>query len=678
MGRRACLAIGVSTVTPLKDQAARFANLDGAVLAARAIGGWALRSGFGADNVRIVDDGSVAGKENPVTRERVQKAVDELFPDRAEVVEQLILAFCGHGLTDANFGSISWLFGDSMRLKYRVIANEFYTELLGYGVQRITLITDACREAPKDLDLMRLDGVRGIAVDGGAQVESPKFDLFAACQDGQLGFMVSEPNSAAPGKCIFSGVIADVLWGVERGAISNGVITTATFGKVVRSRTTERAKDYRLKLNPQCLVDPDAAVLYDDAKPPQGPPDLQPWPPAGAAATMGTAAVAPGDAARNLERVAIDKSFRSRVLGADFGAERFDLAVPSESLKIPGASKDLLQDLVALRTGPTEARRSVGTRAKRQKAEALVHRLEADAVADARQRVAGDVRRSLVQIRPSGGSSGSNLIIAGEVASLWSRDPLQLHKETPARRGFRVNCDPQGTPLLVQFADADFTPHVPYDGLYAIVTKSEAGDVVQAYGEHNSRDTFKDALEAIADFTAGRIGADRIDELAGRLRARKHVDPVLGAICAYLYRAIADFDSIRRMASFYIEFDQPVPFDIALLGAMKVTREAKGALRLQVPAVKARKQRKGEARLPDYVTVGTRGGRARIGGRCPWLGLGWDYVGLTRPEWSALVEGLADHARDIRRSGFTVLPNKVGLALARTWALQSRWSRAES
>jgi hypothetical protein len=204
-----------------------------------------------------------------------------------------------------------------------------------------------------------------------------------------------------------------------------------------------------------------------------------------------------------------------------------------------------------------------------------------------------------------------------------------------------------------------------------VVTQSKAG-VLQAYGERHSRAAFEDALKAIADFAAGRIGADRIDELAGRLRYGKHTDPVLGVICAYLYRAIADFDSIRRMAFFYVEYGQPVPFDIALLGGMKVTRTAKGALRLHVPGVKARERRRGGPDLPRYVMMATPAKQAWIGGRCPWLGLGWDYVSLPRPEWAVLVDGLADHAKEIRRSGFTVLPNKIGLALAKSWKLRPR------
>jgi hypothetical protein len=76
--------------------------------------------------------------------------------------------------------------------------------------------------------------------------------------------------------------------------------------------------------------------------------------------------------------------------------------------------------------------------------------------------------------------------------------------------------------------------------------------------------------------------------------------------------------------------------------------------------------------LPEFVTQATPKVQADIGGRCPWLGLGWDYVGLPEPDWATLVDGLADHSREVRRGGFTVLPKEVGLALARSWGLQQR------
>lgn len=663
MTRRACLAIGVGTLTPPQNQTLRFAYLDGAVLAARSIGDWALRSGFGADNVRIVDDGSVNGSENPVTRSRVQQAVDELFPSGAAVVEQLILAFCGHGLTDANIGSISWLFSDSLHQKYRVLADSFYTELLLHGVQRITLITDACREAPKNLDLTRLDAVRGIVVQG-TQVENPRFDRLAACQDGQLGYMVSEPMSGAPGKCVFSGVIADALWGMEPSAISNGLITTASLGACVRSRTTERAKQYRLKLNPQCLIDPEPAVLYNTAHPLPGPAGLQPWPPTAEPSNMGPVpAAGPADSAEhNLQRVHSDAAFREHLLGSDFGLKQHDLTVPADQVvTIPESSKELLQELVVLRQqGPRFPE-------KKRKAKALVQRLEADVAADRRQSAAAEVRQKMERI---GNPGAANLIVCGERAQPLSREPVERLDAPPMFEMFRATSDPQGMPVLVQLADGSATPVVPYAGLYAVVMPSPLGDVFQAYGRPEAPDQYLSMLGAIDDFAAGRLQAEDIDRLAAGVLHEQRADPMLGVICAYLYRAVADYDSIRRLAYFYAEHDQPVPFDMALLGAMQVTLEADGTPRLQIPAVKARPVQPKASRTADPVSRATPAMQAWIGGRCPWLGLGWDYVNDPRPEWAVLVEGLAEHARAVRHSGATVLPGKVARKLAKAWSLR--------
>jgi hypothetical protein len=59
------------------------------------------------------------------------------------------LAFCGHGLTDANIGSSSCLFSELLRLKYRVVADFFYAALLLKGVRRIKHYQCLPRSAPE-------------------------------------------------------------------------------------------------------------------------------------------------------------------------------------------------------------------------------------------------------------------------------------------------------------------------------------------------------------------------------------------------------------------------------------------------------------------------------------------------------------------------------------------------
>ena len=657
-------------------EASRFKLLDGAVIAARAIGDWALRSGFGAGNVQIVTDEWNGNKPQPVTRERVQQAVDSLFPAQAEVVEHLILSFCGHGLTAENIGSIYWLFSDSVRNKYRVAGNEFYAELQLHGVERITLISDACREAPKDLDLMRLEPTRGVTVHG-TKVDSPKFDRLAACQDGQLGFMVSDPNAAGPGKCLFSGVITDILWGQESEAIKGGVITTTDLGRTVRSRTTARAKDYRLKLNPECMVDPEPAMLYSTANPPQGDPGLQPWPAPGAPVLMGPAtnpAVAePRTPDENFELARSDKAFRSRILGAGFGATRFAAALPSDFVALPEESKDLLHELVRLRessSGP--ALESLGGQDS-DLIESTVGRLEADATAYARKVLVREAHRSLVQMRSK---TSDDLIVADLGAAIWARGSIETSSRTNRRLGFRVAGNPPGTPTIVEFADGTMMPVVLYESLCLLVTRDAAGVVLPAYEEQRYRDTFKHALQVAADFAAGRLSVDRVDELAAHLRYRKHADPVLGVIAAYLYRAAADFDSIRRMAYFYADAGQPVPYDVALLGEMAVSRGPQRELRLHVPEVGARRPGQRTDKLPRFVVQATPAIEASIGGLCPWLALGWDYVSMARPEQAELIAGLREFAGELPRSGFTVLSADIGRALAREWKLERRQESA--
>lgn len=655
MVRRACLAIGVSTVTAATNPGPSFSYLDGAILAARSIGEWALSSGFGADNVRVVDDGDTKGVVNPVTKARVQQAVDELFPAGAEVVDQLILAFCGHGMTGPVFDSIYWLFSDSLLQKYQVMADGFYGELLLHGVKHITLISDACREAPQGLELLRLEPVRGILVQG-TTVDSPEFDRLVSCQDGKLGYMVYDPAAAAPGKCVFSGVIADALWGLEPTAIEHGVITTATLGRCVRARTTERASNYHLNLHPQCRVDVESIVLYDTATPLQVPADLQPWPAASNAAKLGAEAVvgAPDSADHLLERVQTDGLFRDRILGKSFGLKRFNLTAPeSHAIPIPADSKDLLKDLVELRQTDNP------TPGKQQMAKALVKQLESDAAAS-------EVRGRLEPFKQVG---SANLIVWGDQTSALPASRVRQLALTPPFNEFHVDPDANGTPVLVELSDGQFTPVVPYDGLYTVVTSSTGGNVFQAYGVQGSPDRYQVALQAIDDFVAGRLQVDSLDRLAADLRHEKHADPMLGVICAYLYRAVADYDNIRRMAYFYVTQGQAVPYDIALLGAMQVSRNEQGNLRLSVPAVKARESRQNAPSLPDYATQATPAVEARIGGRCPWLGLGWDYVNDPRPEWAVLVEGLAGHAANVRRSGSTALPPDSAKQLAKDWGL---------
>lgn len=649
--------------------ASPFGYLSGAPIAARNLGAWASIV-FGPENVQVVTDDYVGRKPNPVNKARVQAAVDALFPSGAEPVDHLILGFCGHGLTDENIKAISWLFTDSLELRYRVKADMFYSELLLHGIQRLTLISDACREAPKDVSLQRLEPTRGIVVQG-TQVDSPRFDSLVACQDTQLGFMIAEQNNpAAAGKCVFSGVLADALWGNEQLAFEQGRMTVSSLAYCLQERTPQVAKSYRLKLSPDCAINPAPQILCDKANAPVGLPALQPWPAAAQTAVMGTIEKAakvggsPVDPLLTLQRFNTDRQFRAQLL--DVTNKKMTDSTPFAPL--PKSSARAVAGLAAIRKKRVDG---LGPDAKVIK-KALVGRLKAEVAKGARSKASDDVRRSLNQLRTPEERGRSNLIIAEAGATLWTRDGSMLGNRTRAREGFRASDDTAGVPGLIELSDGIFVPWVPYRGLYTVMKRSRLGEIFQAYGMPvpEMSASFKRGVGTLGSFVAGKISQDDIDRLAADLRNTKHSDPVLGVICAYLYRAIADFDNIRRMAYHYVASGQPVPFDIVLLGEMAVTADEDGMLAVHVPEVDRRES--GAARgLPTYAFEETPQVEGRVGGRCPWLGLGWDYVSDPRPAWAVLVEGLDKLAPSVARRGFTAFPKQSGRQLARAWGLRA-------
>ena len=603
MPRRVCLAIGVSSVTPRGGGAMGFGYLDGAVVAAEQIGQWALHCGFGKDNVQIVTDRSLSdGTRQPVTSERVQAAVEALFPAGAAEADHFVLSFCGHGLTDAQVGSTFWLFSDADEKRYKVSVEGFLAELLTFGIRRVSLISDACRAPPLGLDVLRFESRRAI-LGRSTVVTSPMFDRLAACQDGQKAYMVGEQNSAIPGKCILSGVVLDVLWGQEPAAFRGDEIDTSSFGAFTRRRATERATDYKLQLNPQCTVDPEPATLVvrDVVLAPPAP-DLQPWPPPTQATIMG--------------------SVLTRFRGA-----------------------------IAATVGSTSFKR--------------LH------VDEAARRNAGMVVESQLAAftPPEPGDAATLIVTGGRVRRLWSNRPVDVLRvgRDQCRFGFKWAPADEGALVLVEFNDGSCAPVHVYPGLYVVVARNRNGLGAVAYGGRET-EIFEQSVASITELAAGTLTAADVDETAVRLRFRKHANPILGAIAAYLYRAVSDFDSIRRMAYFYVAEQQAVPFDIALLGEMTVERRANGKLVVNVPAVNQRPLPERRNPLPDFVVRATPSVSGTLAGRCPWLTIGWDYPPGER---LGAAGDVFEFARDVSRlSNFTLLPGAVGQKLAKLWELR--------
>jgi len=103
MFRRVCLSIGVVTLRAPRRES-RSPTSTERLSRQTQIGQWAVSSGFGNNNVKVVTDQLHRPTRQPVTIDRVQAAVDACFAGEGTPTDHLILSFCGHGLT-ADVGS---------------------------------------------------------------------------------------------------------------------------------------------------------------------------------------------------------------------------------------------------------------------------------------------------------------------------------------------------------------------------------------------------------------------------------------------------------------------------------------------------------------------------------------------------------------------------------------------
>lgn len=658
MGRRVCLSIGVAYVEPPLNEALKFGYLDGAIPAAKAIGKWALGSGFGEENVRIITD----DRGEAVTEDRVKEAVNELIDADVASIDHMILSFCGHGLTDANAMSISWLFSDSITSGYRVLANRMYSELQRFGVKRITLFSDACREAPKDLDLMRLDPRRVVVALQDKRVKKPIFDKFAACQDGQLGYMVKSSVPAEPGKCIFSGVIADILWGQVPDAIRDGKVGVLSLGEFADKGTEARADTYNLELYPEIMMHWSDATLYDESNPPTGDLPLQPWPEPDGAVAMG---VTPTESATVKAEKVIKRLRKGLKPSRELFGKLAEIAGVSSSLVRGAMHQSMVREVVMLNEAASDAL-AVEAPDIRQRKRQRVEQLAIGVEQDQRKQAAQTLRRSVSQIKIKDGQR-PDLVVMGKHRTIWSSNGIGAGASTRARTNYSLDNPQDGVPVMVEYESGLCVPFVPYADTHAVVRPDNLDRPVVLYGGNDSV-TFPGSLQWIQRFVAGELRPSDIAEVAANLRHGKHRDPSMGAVCAYLYASIADVDSIRRMAYFYADIGQAIPFDIALLGEMAVTRDTDGNLKIEVPEVAARDV-DSNSNLPSFVTRATPSITGIVGGRCPWLGLGWDHVALAREDARDLVSDILEFAPDISREGFTAFGPENGPQIAARWGL---------
>lgn len=616
--RRACLAIGVS-------RAAGLAPLVAAARAAEEIGEWASRSSFAApEDVVILTD---RDPNTPVTIPRIRQAIEALMP-RGRHTDAFLLYFAGHGLRESNTRTL-WLPTD-WKSELRAISVELLrSRLVKLGPASLTIISDACKTLPSDVDGADLtpDAILGSGHSAGSQ---PSFDRFDAAHDGAAAFTVPG-ETPEQSRCLFSGALVEALWGQHDTAFDRhltGKVTPGSLADYLDSRLAELGKIYGLRCQPSSTPGrPEDHVIYFD----RGQPLAGPKPPA----------VSWPSPVKERRPVPSDRFYRIEKGGASFPPIGLEYIGRAGAVSLPSHQSDWI--------------------AARRKSE------DARAIAEVQLRARGEHIAQAFKRGASDFQTDASLILeGGRACRIWSRQRF----DPGDRNRWHLECEPQqAVQLVIEYDDGLFVPALVYPDRTTIATRDDAGATGWMCVTHYNSDVHAaSSAKVLVDLQSGTLNPARVDRIAGEMRRQKHLNPMIGAICSYLYDYIGDRDSIRRMASFYVRRHQDIPYDIALMGELAL-REGERGIEAVVPAVAARCHVAGND-LPEFVVQATPEGEGRIAGFFPWLRQGWDALATLTETEQLLADAMPTLARHLRPGAFTAFDDGGGGIAIDHWQLR--------
>jgi hypothetical protein len=628
---KACLAIGISDAPPLD-------YLPGAVNGAASIARWAEQAGY--RTTLLVD------AETPVDIDSVNAALTGLLMGRGKT-ERLLIYFAGHGLA-RDAAEDLWLLSEWFSDQRAVAVGGLKRRLERFGIEQIAIVADACRSLPNDLDTADLtpDNVLGR---GPVDPNLPLVDILKASSKFRAAYMISGPT-AEDDRCIFTGVLEEALWGAKAGAFADdrpGVITSGSLAKYLRAEVPVRAREYEVELRPDIVsgfLSPDDVYVGAPAPPA---PALPSWPPAGPPGAMGPDARGAGGGRRGWSTAGQPEASGDDVLewlGDDGG----DLPRQPASLEpeSPGPKVTAEDDRKLIEEG----------RADRQKRK--------DSFAAA---YAGEDR-------PTHYETAAGFAISGASARRGVLGKAAIAQDDRDGRWWRVAPpDPPGMawsggrlheplPLLVELDDGRWVGAAALPQFVATFSIDATGAASLIYRSMYDTYGIEMTERAVAALRAGAMAAQDARAFAVELRQRKHADPVMGVLAAYLYDSQGDVESIRQIASFYAGAGQAIPYDIAVLGRLKTSAGPEGQIVAHVPAVAARAPQgpAEEQRRWTYDATPEAGGL--VGGAFPWLRQGWSL--LDDEVGSALVpEGLLEVLPHLLPSPFTAFDAEGGKLL---------------
>lgn len=582
----ACVAIGIA-------QTDKLAPLPGAVNGAKSVAHWAKACGY---DVELVTD-----EEAPVDITRVRSALLKLLPSPRDgddyggpvnPPDRLIVYFAGHGMQSN--GSEMWLLSRSYHDQVAIGTGQIQDALAAYGTPQVAIIVDACR-SPAVRDWNYAINPMGVLPLGplDALEQIIDTDLFQAVPKFKQAYMLRARNGA-PARCIFTSVLLEALHGNSADAFNaRDEITSDTLVKYLRNNVKRRAGKYRVRMVPQARaswLEPTNIYVTRDRLAKLNLEPLEPWPASAKPVEQDSCDEVMGIADDSDKGIQPRASTRRRTSRKkDNSLDEFMRAVIREKEQIAANVKET-----------------------KNRAEQFTDRLRGDE-------------------RPNSFEVGSGVSVSGaDVVDVYAGSGIESVLQVDDR-GWAIALDPT---VAGGFSDECWTLSELVDGRFIggfLMSGFVADHVVDTDGciamilrkNGIGRTGIKNGSEqAIKDMLAGGLDPEKAIDKALVLRHEKHSDPVVGVIAAYLYHAIGDIRSIRRMAAFYHQNGQPVPYDIALLARVAVDRKG-GRLIAHIPKVAKQKPRtEYEAKYADYFSE-SEAKDIPVAGRFPIMRTGW-------------------------------------------------------
>lgn len=362
---------------------------------------------------------------------------------------------------------------------------------------------------------------------------------------------------------------------------------------------------------------------------------------------------------------------QAQVVEADEDVDEEKLTDVADLMRLPSDSIDRGSIRIGfedtLRAHASRALRKVRPKAK--KLESITKDFGAT-VREAYQSKANDLRARIHGLVPAPDWFECGLY-ATSVAAIWTQPGVT--KRLISGDWWQVDLPKplQSAPVIVEFADGQFGALTAIRDMLATALHDEGGVSAVMYRPYYNRAGIAAGAEdAIYNMELGGLRVAAIANLAVQLRMEKHIDPVMGAISAYLYDSIGDIGNVRRMAYYYAEHGQPIPYDIALIAELRpAVRD--GEIWVDVPEVKKRKPRPGDEEQHEWTHEATRAARGPVAGLWPWLRQGWAFLEDESPEAIPLVRpDITNLRRHLRPGRFTTFDATGGRQLINLLNLQ--------